>query len=168
MTLDPTKEADVKSRLSVAKLKENSIEVKTDLKTAPSASSARRVAGDSQPQDRIKALQDLIQERKKGEFDGVDGRSSNPVSRNFRSSEAWGGTGDGGKVLRRQALQSLQHAHSSSRLAKRKAIWRFLFFALAGTLALSRRLISPVITALVSFGAWVLLLMIYYSVREHI
>jgi capsular polysaccharide transport system permease protein len=65
------------------------------------------------------------------------------------------------------ALQSLQRAQFE---ATRQATYLEVFVhpALAERSLYPRRVTSVLIAALVSFGAWIFLLMIYYSVREHI
>jgi capsular polysaccharide transport system permease protein len=164
LTLDPTKEADV-ARLSVAKLKEELARVRTDLKTAQARIS------DTSPiilnlRDRVKALQDLVQEAE-GRLTGVEGRPSNPVSRNFRGFEALETERAMAEKFYEMALQSLQRAQAE---ATRQATYLEVFVrpALAERSLYPRRVISTLIVALVSFGAWIFLLMIYYSVREHI
>jgi capsular polysaccharide transport system permease protein len=164
LTLDPTKEADV-ARLSVAKLKEELARVRTDLKTAQARLS------DGSPvmlnlRDRAKALQDMVQEAE-AKLTGVEGRSSNPVSRNFRGFEALETERVLAERFYEMALQSLQRAQFE---AARQATYLEVFVrpALAERSLYPRRFTSTLVAALVAFGAWVLLLMIYYSVREHI
>jgi capsular polysaccharide transport system permease protein len=164
LTLDPTKEADV-ARLSVAKLKEELARVRADLKTAEARlSNASPVILNLR--DRAKAVQDLIKEAEE-KLTGVEGSSSNPVSRNFRGFEALETERVMAEKFYEMALQSLQRAQFE---ATRQATYLEVFVhpALAERSLYPRRVTSVLIAALVSFGAWIFLLMIYYSVREHI
>jgi capsular polysaccharide transport system permease protein len=163
-TLDPTKEADV-ARLGIAKLQEDLARARADLKTAQARLSDGSPAIISL-RDREKALQDLVREAE-AKLTGGEGRPSNPVSRNLRGFEALETERAMAEKFYEMALQSLQRAQFE---ATRQATYLEVFVrpALAERSLYPRRFISTLTVALVSFGAWIFLLMIYYSVREHI
>jgi capsular polysaccharide transport system permease protein len=162
--LDPTKDADV-ARLAIAKLKDELARVNTELLTA-----RRQLAEGSAMiisyKDRIGALQSQIKEAE-GKLTASDQQSEIPLSRSIRGFENLQTERQLAEKFYDTALESLQHAQFE---AARRTTYLEVFVrpALAQRALYPRRAVSILIVSLTAFGAWLFLLMVYYSVREHV
>lgn len=162
--LDPTKDADV-ARLAIAKLKEELSRVNTELLTS------RRQLAEGSPmiisyKDRIVALQAQIKEAE-GKLTASGQQSEVPLSQNIRGFESLQTERQLAEKFYDTALESLQHAQFE---AARRTTYLEVFVrpALAERAVYPRRAVSILVVSLTAFGAWLFLLMVYYSVREHI
>lgn len=162
--LDPTKDADM-ARLAIAKLREELSRVSTELLT-----SRRQLAEGSAMiisyKDRILALQAQIKEAE-GRLTSSGQQSEIPLSQNIRGFESLQTERQLAEKFYDTALESLQHAQFE---AARRTTYLEVFVrpALAERALYPRRAVSILVVSLTAFGAWLFLLMVYYSVREHI
>ncbi len=164
-SLDPNKEADA-ARLGISKLREELGKARTEYLTA------RARMGENSPmvvtlKDRIIALESLVREAE-ARLTGSDSpRNSVPMSQNIRGYEDVETDRQLAEKFYDVAVQSLQRAQFE---ASRRAMYLEVFVnpSLAERSTYPRRLVSVLIVSLAAFGVWVFLLMIYYSVREHV
>ena len=162
--LDPTKDADV-ARLAIAKLKEELSRVSTELLTSRrqlSEGSAMIISY----KDRIVALQSQIKEAE-GRLTASGQQSEVPLSQNIRGFESLQTERQLAEKFYDTALESLQRAQFE---AARRTTYLEVFVrpALAQRALYPRRAVSILVVSLTAFGAWLFLLMVYYSVREHV
>jgi capsular polysaccharide transport system permease protein len=163
-TLDPTKEADA-ARLGIGKLREEMARVRTDLLTS------RGQLGDKSPVvvtlgDRLRALEGQVKEAE-ARLVGAEGARSNAMSRNLRGYETLETERSIAEKFYEMALQSLQRAQFE---ANRQSWYLEVFVhpSLAERAEYPRRTMSTLVVVLVGFGAWIFLLMVWYSIREHV
>ena len=164
-SLDPNKEADV-ARLGIGKLRDELGKAQTEYLTA------RARMGEKSPlvvtlRDRIAALESLVRDAE-ARLTGSDAtRNAVPMSQNIRGYEDVETDRQLAEKFYDAAMQSLQRAQFE---ASRRAMYLEVFVnpSLAERSTYPRRLVSVLIVGLAAFGTWVFLLMVYYSVREHI
>ncbi len=163
-SIDPNKEAD-SARLGIAKLRDELGRVRADYLTARGRTSENSTVIVSL-RDRIAALESLIHDAE-ARMTGMDAKEALPISRNIRSFENVDIERQLAEKFYDAAMQSLQRAQFE---ASRRAMYLEVFVtpSLAEYPVYPRRLVSVLVVALASFGAWIFLLMIYYSIRDHV
>lgn len=163
--LDPNKEADA-ARLGIGKLREELGKVRTEYLTA------RARMGENSPmivtlRDRIAALESLVRDAE-ARLTGADRpKDAVSMSQKIRGYEDIETDRQLAEKFYDVAMQSLQRAQFE---ASRRAMYLEIFVhpSLAERALYPRRLVSVLIVSLAAFGVWIFLLMIYYSVREHV
>ena len=164
-SLDPNKEADA-ARLGIGKLREELGKARTEYLTA------RARMGENSPmivtlKDRVTALEAVVADAE-ARLTGSDApKNTTPMSQNIRGYEGVETDRQLAEKFYDAAMQSLQRAQFE---ASRRAMYLEIFVppSLAERAVYPRRFVSVLIVSLAAFGAWVFLLMIYYSVREHV
>jgi len=163
-SIDPNKEAD-SARLGLAKLRDELGRVRADYLTTRARTGEKSTVLVSL-RDRIAALESLIRDAE-ARMTGEQSKDSVPISQNIRSFESVEIERQLAEKFYDAAMQSLQRAQFE---ASRRAMYLEVFVtpSLAEHPVYPRRVVSVLIVALASFGAWIFLLMIYYSVRDHV
>lgn len=164
-SLDPNKEADA-ARLGIGKLRDELGRVRADYITA------RGRTSDTSPivvtlRDRIKALESLIADAESRMTGASSPKEAVPMSQNIRGYESVETDRQLAEKFYDAAVQSLQRAQFE---ASRRAMYLEVFVtpSLAENSVYPRRFVSVLIVSLAAFGAWIFLLMVYYSVRDHV
>lgn len=163
--IDPKKEVDASLAL-VAKLKEEHDKASIELL------SARPFFSEDSPRiisirSRMAALQERIRdaESKLTSQDGANGRR--PLSKDIRGYEELETERHLAEKYYESALEALQRARFE---AARQTMYLEVFVkpAISERPSHPRRVVAVLISALIAFGAWLFVMMSYYSVREHI
>ncbi len=164
-SLDPNKEAD-SARLGIGKLRDELGRVSADYLTA------RGRTGENSPivvtlKDRIKALESLIRDAEARLTGANSPKDAITMSQNIRGYEDVETDRQLAEKFYDAAVQSLQRAQFE---ASRRAMYLEVFVtpSLAENSVYPRRFVSVLIVSLAAFGAWIFLLMVYYSVRDHV
>lgn len=163
-SIDPNKEAD-SARLGIAKLRDELGRVRADYLTARGRTGENSTILVSL-RDRITALESLIRDAE-ARMTGTESKEALPISQNIRGFENVEIERQLAEKFYDAAMQSLQRAQFE---ASRRAMYLEVFVtpSLAEHPVYPRRFVSVLIVALASFGAWIFLLMIYYSIRDHV
>ncbi|WP_439612265.1 hypothetical protein [Reyranella sp.] len=163
-SIDPNKEAD-SARLGISKLRDELGRVRADYLTARGRTGENSTVLVSL-RNRMTALESLIHDAE-ARMTGTESKEALPISQNIRGFENVEIERQLAEKFYDAAMQSLQRAQFE---ASRRAMYLEVFVtpSLAEHPVYPRRLVSVLIVALASFGAWIFLLMIYYSIRDHV